>query len=144
MHRQYQGFLTLLGRLLLAPIFLFGGYNQITKFADIKTMMAPKMPMPLPDSVITVLLGIAVFLIVVGGLLLLFGWQGRVGAFFLILFLIPVTLIMHKFWGVPPEEAQQQLGHFMSNFGLVGGLLFVMAFGPGPYSVDGARAEKLK
>lgn len=144
MQKQYQGFLTLLGRLLLAPIFLNAGYHHITEFEKTKGFMAPAMPMQLPDSVITVLLGIACFLLVAGGLLLLFGWQGRVGALFLILFLIPVTLLMHNFWSAAPDQAQQQLGHFMSNFGLVGGLLFVMAFGPGPYSIDGARAAKLK
>jgi putative oxidoreductase len=144
MQKQYQGFITLLGRLLLAPLFLYAGYNHITSFEKTKGYMTPAMPMPLPDSVVTVLLGIACFLLVAGGLLLLFGWQGRVGALFLILFLIPVTLLMHNFWAATGEQAQQQLGHFMSNFGLVGGLLFVMAFGPGPYSIDGARAAKLK
>lgn len=144
MLKTYQGILTLLGRLLLVPIFLNAAYNHINGFEGAKGYMAAKMPIPLSDPMLGVLLWIAITLLAVGGILLLLGWQGRLGAFLLVLFLIPVTLTMHSFWNVPPEEVRMQTLNFMKNFGLVGGLLFIMAFGPGPYSVDGARAQKLK
>jgi putative oxidoreductase len=144
MLKQYQGILTLLGRLLIAPIFLNAAYNHITQFANTKGFMASKMPLALPDGALTALLGIAVALLVFGGVFLLLGWQGRLGALLLVLFLIPVTLTMHSFWNVPAADVQMQMGNFMKNFALVGGLLFIMAFGPGPFSIDGARAEKLK
>ncbi len=144
MLKQYQGVLTLLGRLMLAPIFLSAAYNHITGFAGAKGHMAGKMPLPLSDAMLGVLLWIAIALLVVGGLLLLLGWQGRLGALLLVLFMVPVTLTMHSFWNVPADQVQMQTLSFMKNFAVVGGLLFVMAFGPGPFSIDGARAQQLK
>jgi putative oxidoreductase len=55
----------------------------------------------------------------------------RVGAAALILFMIPTTLIVHTNLG-----DQNQLVHFLKNLAMMGGLLYVAAYGPGPLSVD--------
>jgi putative oxidoreductase len=67
-----------------------------------------------------------------GGLLLLVGWQARIAAGVIFLFLIPVTLTFHWDWGNRMQEIQ-----FFKNLAIMGGLLMVVAFGPGPISLDG-------
>ena len=71
-----------------------------------------------------------------GGLSLLLGYRARLGALALFLFLIPVTLVFHNFWTYPPEQQQVQMLFFLHNLTLMGGLLLVMTYGPGPLSLD--------
>ena len=54
------------------------------------------------------------------------------------LFIIPVTLIFHDFWTVEGQEMQNQLNHFMKNLAIMGGMLYVIVMGSGPYSGSGA------
>jgi putative oxidoreductase len=76
----------------------------------------------------------------VGGLSVAFGYHAKLGAWLLVLFLIPVTLTMHRFWGVhDPQMAQLQQAMFMKNLSILGGALLVAYFGAGPLSVDARR-----
>ena len=60
----------------------------------------------------------------------------------LVLFLIPVTLMMHKFWGISdPQAAQMQMIMFMKNLSMLGGALLITQFGAGPASID-ARQQR--
>jgi len=72
----------------------------------------------------------------------LFGLYGRFGALLLILFLVGVSLGMHNFWAVPADQYQAQLGNFSKNFAVAGGLLFMVAFGPGSWSLDALKAPR--
>jgi putative oxidoreductase len=71
-----------------------------------------------------------------GGFSVLLGYKARLGALALFLFLIPVTLTFHNFWTYPPEQQKMQMILFMHNLTLMGGLLLVLTFGPGPLSID--------
>src|SRR5205814_386699 len=72
-----------------------------------------------------------------GGLSLLLGYKARLGALALFLFLIPVTLTFHSFWTyTDPTARQLNMLFFMHNLTLMGGLLLVFVFGPGPLSID--------
>lgn len=74
----------------------------------------------------------------VGGVLVMLGYRARFGAFLLVLFLVPVTFMLHKFWGIPdPQIAALQKVMFMKNLALVGGALLIMYWGAGPHSLDG-------
>ena len=64
------------------------------------------------------------------------------GLSLLIVFLLGVSLGMHNFWAVPADQYQSQLGNFSKNMAIAGGLLFVVAFGPGPWSLDALRRRK--
>jgi putative oxidoreductase len=78
----------------------------------------------------------------IGGLSLALGFHARVGAIALLVFLVPVTLFMHKFWGISdPQQAQMQQVNFMKNLALMGGALFFVYAGSGAYSLD-ARAHR--
>jgi putative oxidoreductase len=78
----------------------------------------------------------------VGGLSLALGFHARLGAIALLVFLVPVTLFMHKFWGLSDAgQAQMQMTNFMKNLALMGGALFFVYAGAGAYSLD-ARAHR--
>jgi putative oxidoreductase len=72
----------------------------------------------------------------IGGLALLIGFRARWAALAFVVFLIVITPIFHNFWSVPPTEAMAQQINFIKNIAIIGGMLMVMAFGPGRYSVD--------
>ncbi len=76
-----------------------------------------------------------------GGLSVVLGYHARAGAWLLVIFLVPVTLMMHRFWGVPdPMMAQMQMAMFMKNLSMLGGALLITQLGTGPLSLD-ARVQ---
>jgi putative oxidoreductase len=73
----------------------------------------------------------------VGGLSVLLGYQTRLGAWLLTLFLIPVTLVMHNFWAAPDASVfQVERALFLRNVALLGGAFLIGYFGGGPLSLD--------
>jgi putative oxidoreductase len=133
--RQYG---PLAGRILITAIFLISGYHKITGFAAVSGMMA-KMGMPMPD----LLLAGAIAFEIGGALMVLLGWHACLGALLLVVFTVPATLLFHNFWAVGPADFQNQFNHFMKNLAITGGLLYIMAMGPGPLSLgkDGASTR---
>jgi putative oxidoreductase len=76
-------------------------------------------------------------LALLGGVSILLGYRARFGAFLVLLFLVPVTLIMHRFWGVAdPQVAALQRVMFMKNLSMAGAALMLMYYGSGPMSLD--------
>jgi putative oxidoreductase len=121
----------LAGRILVALIFVLSGFGKITGFEGTVGYIASK-GLPLPQ-----LATIGALLIeLVGGILLIVGWQTRWAATAIFLFLIPTTLIFHPFWAVEAAQQQMQQINFMKNLAIMGGVLYVMAFGAGPLSLD--------
>jgi putative oxidoreductase len=81
-------------------------------------------------------------LAVIGGLSILLGYHARIGAWLIVLFRVPVTFMMHKFWAVTdPMMAQMQMAMFMKNVSMVGGALLISQFGAGPLSLDARRTR---
>ena len=129
-----QKFSPLLGRILLALIFIFAGFHKITGFEGIASYMASH-GLPLPQ----VLLVATIMIELIGGLMILIGWQARIAAAAIFLFLIPATLVFHAFWNVNPTDTmllQNQMNHFMKNLAIMGGMLYIIAYGTGPYSLQ--------
>src|SRR5262245_62055412 len=121
----------LIGRVLLALIFVHSGFGKIAGFSKVAAGMAAKgVPFAELALVVSIVVEIA------GALMVIFGWKARWGALALFLWLIPVTLLYHNFWAVDPAQHQNQFNHFMKNLGLMGGMLLMIGFGPGPFSVD--------
>jgi len=120
-----------IGRILLAAIFILSGYSKIGGFAQTAGYMASK---GLP--VVQVLLVLTIVIELGGGLMLLLGWRARWAGLAIFLWLIPTTLIFHAFWGIDAAQAQMQQIQFMKNLTIMGGMMYVMAFGPGPYSLS--------
>ena len=75
-----------------------------------------------------------------GGVSVLLGYRAKIGAWLLVLFLIPVTVMLHNFWAVKdPTIAQMQLAMFMKNISMMGAALLISQFGAGPLSLDAQR-----
>jgi len=121
----------LAGRILLSLIFLLSGFNKIVGFAGTAGWMASK-GLPMAE----VLLAITIVIEIGASLMIITGFKARLGATAILLWLIPVTFIFHNFWAVPAADQQIQQIMFMKNLGLMGGMLYIMAFGSGPMSVD--------
>lgn len=124
----------LIGRLLIALIFLKSGLDKITGFAGTAGFMASK-GMPFAD---VLLVGAIVFELA-GAIMLVVGWRVHWGALLLMVFLIPSTLIFHDFWAADAAQYSNQINHFMKNVTILGGLFYVMAFGAGPLSLGKRR-----
>ena len=132
--RAAQNYGPLIGRLLLSNLFLVSGFKKITGFTNTAGYMAAKMPSVDPD-VINVLLVLTIVIELVGGVMVLVGWQARWGATALFLWMIPVTYLFHAYWGLPPDQMQVQFIQFHKNLAIMGGLLLIMGQGSGPYSL---------
>ena len=130
-----KGTLIFLGRLFFALTFLVLGAGH---FAKPTIAYAAAQGVPLA-SVAVPLSGV---LAVLGGLSILLGYYARIGAWLIVLFLVPVTFMMHRFWAVTdPMLAQVQTAMFMKNISMLGGALLISQFGAGPLSLDARRAR---
>lgn len=90
-----------------------------------------------------ILVPLAGLLGLAGGLSVILGYRARIGAWLLILFLVPVTGIMHNFWAVrDPMMAQMQEGFFLANLSRIGACLLIAHFGAGPISLDARAAAR--
>ena len=120
-----------LGRFLLALIFVVAGFNKIGGFEGTAGYIASKgLPMPQVLAALTIALELG------GGILLIVGYKVRWVAILFFLWLIPTTFIFHKFWGIDAAQVQNQMNHFLKNVSIMGGMLLLVAFGPGAYSLD--------
>ncbi len=119
-----------LGRFLLALIFLKSAPGH---FAPRAIEFAASQGVPF--AYVTVPVSGALALL--GGLSVAIGYKTRVGALLLALFLIPVTLAMHRFWEVSePQMAMLQEIMFLKNLSMLGGIILIAYFGAGPISFD--------
>src|SRR3989442_7107446 len=129
----WQGAVVVLGRFFFELIFLLAGANHFNR----QTIgYAASQGVPLA-SIAVPLSGVVA---IAGGLSILLGYRAKLGAWLIVLFLIPVTLMMHQFWTVTdPMMAQIQMILFMKNVSMLGGALLISQFGAGPFSLDARR-----
>ena len=119
-----QNFSTLGGRLLMSVIFIMAGINKIGGYEGTQGyMQAMGVPGMLLPAVIALEIG--------AGAALLIGWKARIFAFLLAGFTLLSAILFHNNFG-----DQTQMIMFMKNLAIAGGLLFVLAFGPGEWSLD--------
>ena len=145
---KVKNIVDLLGRTFLAFIFLYEAYDSIFFFKETQLKMGFYGLTWNQDM----LLYGAIFLLVLGGLMVLFGYRASLGAFLLLLYWVPVTFIVHDFWNVPfdctvniscPQiqvESQEiyrrmQGVLFMKNLAIIGGLLMIWVNGSGRFSI---------
>ena len=121
-----KAFAMLAGRILLVLIFLKSGIGKVEHFTGTAQSMA-KAGMPYTTFF---LLG-AIFFEIVGSASVILGFLARLGTAMLLVFLIPTTLIFHGNFADPG-----QMIHFAKNVSMFGGLLVLLATGPGQLSLD--------
>ena len=130
-----KGAIVLLGRLLYALIFLVSAPLHFTK-QGIGYAAAHGAPLA---SIGVPLMGVIILL---GGTSILLGYRAKVGAWLIALFLVLITPIMHKFWGLTnPMMAQVQMAMFLKNVSMLGGAMLIAQFGAGPLSLDARRSR---
>ena len=124
----------LLGRMLFAALFVSAAPAH---FSQEMIAMATQQGVPFA----LLLVPLSGLLAMAGGLSILVGFRARIGAALIVIFLLPVTLAMHRFWAAAdPMTMQLHLVMFMKNLALAGGALFIAAFGAGPLSLDAQQA----
>lgn len=131
-----SGPVALMGRILLALIFILAGYNKLGATGATAAYMASH---GIPLSGILVYGAIVVELI--GGLALMAGLYARWAAGALGLYTLALALIFHDYWLAPATAARAQHAFFFEHLSMIGGLLIVVALGAGPLSLDAWRCR---
>jgi putative oxidoreductase len=129
-----QNAATLIGRVLIALLFVPSGFGKLTGFSGTVGYVA-SAGVPLPE----VAAGIAVLVELVFGLLLLVGWQTRWVALGMAVFTFVISFIFHNFWAADAAHHMSQFLNFYKNMAIAGGLLAYSAFGAGGWSFDALR-----
>jgi putative oxidoreductase len=124
----------LVGRILLALIFLVAGYRKLMAVAGSAGYFA-KLGFPMPE----VMVWVAIAIELGGAILLIVGWKTRWVAWLLALFTLVAAFAAHRFWEVDAAQYANQMNHFLKNIAIVGGFIILAATGPGALSVDGRR-----
>lgn len=128
--------LSLLGRLLMAWMFLPAGIGKITGFAGTVAYSASVgLPMPQVGS------ALALVVEIVGGLALILGFGTRWAALALALFTLVASFFFHNYWALPVDKQMIPSLLFMKNMAIVGGLLTLAAWGAGAWSLDARRGH---
>lgn len=123
--------IVLFGRILFSLIFLT---SSIGHFSAQNIQYSASMGLPLASFLVPA----SGVLAALGALSIILGYKARIGALLIIIFLLPVTFIMHRFWvDAEPAVQQMQLAMFMKNISMLGAALLICYFGSGPLSLDG-------
>lgn len=120
---------SLAGRVLIAPLFLLSGVTKLTAPGPTIDMIAST---GLPFA--TLGFALAILVEVVGSIALIAGYRVRLVAAAMALFSVVAALAFHA-----DLVDQNQFIHFFKNIAMAGGLLQVVAFGAGRFSLDARR-----
>jgi putative oxidoreductase len=118
-------FLPLLGRILIASLFVPAGFGKLTGFKGAVDYAAGHVPVP------SLAIAAAIAIELGGGILLLIGWKTRWVAAVMAVFTVATALAFHTNFA----DQDMQI-HFFKNMAITGGLLNFVYFGAGPMSVD--------
>ncbi|AWI75757.1 DoxX family protein [Parazoarcus communis] len=135
MFNTLQNPLSLVGRLLLAALFLPAGIGKLTGFSGTVGYIS-SVGLPLPE----VAAALALVVEIVGGLALIAGFGTRLAALALGVFTLVASFFFHNYWGVAAEQQFVQQLLFFKNVAVAGGLFTLAAFGAGAWSIDARRA----
>ena len=142
--RGFQIILTLIGRLCLGTIFILSAVYKIFKWQGTESGITRALGdwhayISHSDSLQAFFTGIfpwvaalsaaSIAVELLGGILVFFGMKARFGAFLLLIFLIPATILFHPFWFLDGAPKEMQLVMFLKNLAIFGGLLYVLAYG---------------
>jgi putative oxidoreductase len=131
MSKQHDS-VALAGRVLIGLLFFLSGVSKLTAATATQGYIAA-VGLPAPVAAYAV----AVIVEVLGSTLLVAGLRTRVVAAGMAVFTLATALAFHRNFA-----DQDQMIHFMKNIAITGGLLQVVAFGGGKFSVDGLLARR--
>jgi putative oxidoreductase len=127
---KFMKLIPLIGRVFFSLIFLQTAFNHFSK-ETISYAASQNVPLA------SLLVPASGILAIIGGASIVLGYKARLGAWLIVLFLVPVTIMMHNFWTLTdPMMRQMQMAMFMKNISMLGGALLITYFGSGPLSID--------
>lgn len=116
----------LLSRVLMAAIFIHGGFGKAMNPSGTMAMLTHyNLPMPGFAYAVTLLIEIG------AGIAFLLGWNGRAAALVLAIWCVATALVAHYH----PADTGQMI-HFYKNMCMAGGFLQVFVYGTGAFSLD--------
>ena len=133
-----------LGRMCLSTIFILSAINKIFHWHEVEqsvmvamgTLAGHLSNIEILKEVFavlqqhgTALVNAAIGIELIGGLLIFLGIKARLGAFILIVFMVPTTLLFHTFWYMQGPERELQQVMFLKNLSIFGGLLLLLGCG---------------
>ncbi len=120
---SFMSVLFLIGRILLGGYFLYAAFNHFKNLAGYSGYAQMKQ-VPYP-RVAVIFTGI---MLALGGLSIILGLYIVLGMWLLVLFLIPTTFMMHRFWAVTDQNMRQgEQINFFKNLALIGALMMLSA-----------------
>jgi len=136
-NNTYNNALTLLGRVLLALLFVPAGLSKIAGFeGTVGYIASVGLPLPQAGAALAIVVELGL------GLALLAGWRTRFSALVIAAFTVVAGVIFHNFWAAPADQVMMHQINFFKNLSIAGGLLFIAAFGPGAWSLDARAAAR--
>lgn len=137
MKHTYENALNLIGRFLIAALFLPAGLSKLTGFAGtVGYIQSVGLPSPTAAAVIALVVEIA------GGIALLVGYQTRIAAVVLAIFTFFASVFFHAYWAAPADQAFVAQLLFFKNIAVIGGLLVLAGSGSGRFGIDGLKAKQ--
>jgi len=126
-----QDALALIGRILIAVLFIPAGFGKLTGFAGtVGYITSAGLPLPQLAAAIAIIVELGF------GILLLVGFKTRLSAIVIAIFTVVAAVCFHNYWGMPAEKAYVNQLMFFKNIAIAGGLLAIAAFGAGRISID--------
>lgn len=135
MSKENQAKVMLVGRILMGLLFVGAAWSKTGRF-DGSVAYMTKNGVPMAEAGLYAALALEY----IGGALLILGWKARWTAIVLAVFVAVITPIFHAFWAAEPAQYTAQWNHFLKNIAIIGGLLYIWAFGAGSNSIDGDKA----
>ncbi|MDZ4057854.1 MAG: DoxX family protein [Polynucleobacter sp.] len=127
-----QSTTNLIGRILIAALFLPAGIAKLTAFdGSVNYFASIGIAMPAIAVVATIIVE------VLGSLLLIIGYKTRIVAIGLAIFTLIASVTGHAYWLAPAEQAYVAQLLFYKNIAIIGGLIILATSGAGSISIDG-------
>lgn len=126
-----QDTLTLIGRVLIASLFIPAGFNKLMGFAGTVGYIS-SVGLPLPQ----VAAAIAIIVELGFGILLLVGYRVRLTGLVMAIFTIATAVFFHNYWAMVAEKVAMNQLNFYKNMAIAGGLFAFAAFGGGRFGID--------
>jgi len=134
MNQATQNWLSLIGRIALAWIFIEAGFGKLTAIQGTADYIR-HAGVPMADVAVWA----AIVIELLGGIALAIGWKARWMAALFVVFVAVASYFFHQYWTADAAEMMNQKNHFLKNISIIGGMLYVIAFGAGGFSVDARR-----
>ena len=126
-----QDTLALLGRILIAALFIPAGWGKLMGFAGtVGYITSAGLPLPQVAAAVAVIVELGL------GVLLLVGFKTRAVALVMAIFTVATAVFFHNYWAMPADKVMANQMNFFKNLAIAGGMLAFAAFGGGRFSVD--------